>query len=57
MAAHACVQRPQVDYNKIPWVTPIITSNGPRYYPGSDIYGGGNMMRTVINLPDGNSVR
>ena len=57
MAAHACVQRPRVDYNKIPWVTPIITSNGPRYYPGSDIYGGGNMMRTVINLPDGNSVR
>jgi hypothetical protein len=30
-----------VDYNEIPWVVPIMVSNGPRYFPGSDIYGGG----------------
>ena len=50
MAAHACVQRP-VD-EPMEWNVPIITGNGPRYYPGSDRYGGGNMMRVVIPLPD-----
>jgi hypothetical protein len=41
-----------IDYNAQEWNVPIITSSGPRYYPGSDRYGGGNMMRVVIDLPD-----
>jgi hypothetical protein len=34
------------------WNAPIIVSNGPRYFPGSDRYGGREMMRVVIDLPD-----
>ena len=48
MAAHACVQRQQVDYNKIPWVVPFY-SGQRRYIPGQSH---GEMMTTVINLPD-----
>jgi phage terminase large subunit-like protein len=48
MAAHACVQRPQVDYNKIPWVVPFY-SGRRRYIPGQSC---GETMRVTINLPD-----
>jgi hypothetical protein len=46
MAAHACVQRPQVDYNKIPWVVPFY-SGRRRYIPGQSH---GEMITTVIDL-------
>jgi len=48
MAAHACVQRPQVDYNKIPCVVPFY-SGRRRYIPGQSC---GETMRVTINLPD-----
>jgi hypothetical protein len=38
-----------------PWVAPIIVSNGPRHIPGQRGYS--EMMTTVMDLPDGESVR
>ena len=46
------IRQAALDYNVHEWNMPIVTSSGPRYYPGSDTYGGGNMMRVVIPLPD-----
>ena len=41
--------KPVVDYDIHEWNEPIVVSSGRRYYPGSSVYGGGNMMTVRID--------